>query len=91
MSDSAAIQKWRKKLAFLQAEEAKAVDPAQKFKVAEDIAEAKAKLAELGVIPVGRPHASPPRSYATPPPPSSAATRNWRSSTPRGTIPAPTS
>ena len=39
---------WRKKLAFLETEEAKAVDPAQKFKLQEDIAEAKAKIRELG-------------------------------------------
>ncbi len=33
MSNSAAIQMWQKKLDFLQAKEAKAVDPAQQFRV----------------------------------------------------------
>lgn len=45
---SPALPVWRKKLAFLEMEEAKAVDPAQKFKLQEDIAEAKAKIRELG-------------------------------------------
>ncbi|MCU0812262.1 MAG: TIR domain-containing protein [Thiobacillaceae bacterium] len=47
-SPSPALLVWRKKLAFLETEEAKAVDPAQKFKLQEDIAEAKAKIRELG-------------------------------------------
>ena len=38
---------WEKKLAFLQAEEAKAADPALKFELQQGIAEAKAKLEEL--------------------------------------------
>jgi tetratricopeptide (TPR) repeat protein len=38
---------WQDKLEFLLAEEAKAVDPAATFKIRQDIAEAKAKLAEL--------------------------------------------
>lgn len=47
-SPSPALSVWRKKLAFLETEEAKAVDPAQKFKLQEDIAEAKTKIRELG-------------------------------------------
>jgi hypothetical protein len=47
-SPSPALAVWRKKLAYLETEEAKAVDPAQKFKLQEDIAEAKAKIRELG-------------------------------------------
>ncbi len=42
-----AKQLWKEKLDLLLAEEAKAVDPSQKFKIAKDIAEARAKLAEL--------------------------------------------
>ena len=38
---------WRRKLAFLEAEEAKISDPSQRFTVAEQIREAKAKLADL--------------------------------------------
>ena len=47
MNPPSAKQLWQEKLDLLQAEEAKAVDPAQKFKIAKDIEEAKAKLAEL--------------------------------------------
>lgn len=47
-SSSPALLVWRKKLAFLETEEAKVVDPAQKFKLQEDIAEAKTKIHELG-------------------------------------------
>lgn len=47
-SSSPALLVWRKKLAFLETEEAKTVDPAQKFKLQEDIAEAKAKIREFG-------------------------------------------
>ncbi len=47
MSDSTAKQLWQEKLAFLQAEEPRAVDPEQKFKLKKDIAEARARLAEL--------------------------------------------
>ena len=39
---------WQKKLNSLQAAEALAVDPAEKFKLQQDIAEAKGKLQELG-------------------------------------------
>lgn len=42
-----ALQLWRQKLASLEIEEAKAVDPAQKFKIQQDITEAKAKIREL--------------------------------------------
>ncbi len=56
---SSAKQLWQKKLAFLQAAEAIAADPAQKFKLAEDIAEAKAKLVELE-----RPAPGPPDAAA---------------------------
>ncbi len=52
MSD--AYQLWREKLELLLAEEAKAVDPAQKFKIAKDIEEARAKLAELESAPRGK-------------------------------------
>jgi hypothetical protein len=38
---------WQDKLEFLLAEEAKAFDPAAKFKIQQDIAEARRKLAEL--------------------------------------------
>ena len=48
VSPSPALLVWRKKLAYLETEEAKAVDSAQKFKLQEDIAEAKAKIRELG-------------------------------------------
>jgi len=47
MSDDAR-ELWEKKLAFLQAEEAKVADPALKFELQQGIAEAKAKLEELG-------------------------------------------
>jgi hypothetical protein len=47
-SPSSALQAWEQKLALLQTEEAKAVDFAQKFKIQQDIAEAKAKIRELG-------------------------------------------
>ncbi len=47
MTISSAKRLWQEKLAFLQAEEAKAVVPGQKFELAQDLAEAKAKLAEL--------------------------------------------
>ncbi len=47
MSD--ALETWRRKLAYLQQQEAVAADPAQKFGLAEQIAEAKAKIAELQV------------------------------------------
>ena len=47
-SPRSALPVWRQKLASLEIEEAKAVDPAQKFKIQQDIAEAKAKIRELG-------------------------------------------
>ena len=47
MSESLAIKEWREKLEFLQAEEAKVVDPDQKFRLSKLIKEAKAKLSEL--------------------------------------------
>ena len=57
MSDAHRL--WREKLDFLLAEEAKAFDPAQKFKLAKEIEEARARLAELeggaGVPPQGTP------------------------------------
>ncbi len=43
-----ALTVWQEKLATLEIEEAKAVDPAQKFKIQQDIVEAKAKIRELG-------------------------------------------
>ncbi|MEN6490291.1 MAG: hypothetical protein ABFD66_15665 [Smithella sp.] len=42
-----ALNVWRNKLDFLQVEEAKASDPTQKFSIAEQIKEAKSKIAEL--------------------------------------------
>lgn len=46
-SPQSALQLWRQKLASLEIEEAKAVDPAQKFNIRQSIAEAKAKIREL--------------------------------------------
>ena len=48
MSHESARDVWRKKLEFLLKEEAKVSDSGQKFKLQEEIAEAKAKLKELG-------------------------------------------
>ncbi|HYX29534.1 MAG TPA: tetratricopeptide repeat protein [Pyrinomonadaceae bacterium] len=45
---SPALAIWQKKLAFLQAEEAKASDADQKFSIQERIEEAQAKIRELG-------------------------------------------
>ena len=42
-----AIDTWQEKLEFLQVEEATASDPAQKFQLRKQIAEAKEKIAEL--------------------------------------------
>jgi len=42
---------WRKKLDFLLSEEAKAFDPAAKFKIQQDIEEARQKIRELGAQP----------------------------------------
>lgn len=47
-SSQPALQTWREKLTLLEIEEAKAADPSQKFKIQQDIAEAKAKIRELG-------------------------------------------
>jgi hypothetical protein len=47
MSDPSAKELWQEKLNSLQAAEALAVDPAEKFKIGKDIAEAKRKLQEL--------------------------------------------
>ncbi|MDS4040131.1 MAG: hypothetical protein RKP20_03045 [Candidatus Competibacter sp.] len=47
-SSPSALQIWRQKLASLEIEEAKAVEPTLKFKIQQDIAEAKAKIRELG-------------------------------------------
>ena len=52
MSASGAVRIYREKLEFLLAEEAKAVDSAQRFKLRQDIAEVRAKIEELGG-PVG--------------------------------------
>jgi hypothetical protein len=48
MSVTSAKELWQEKLNSLQAAEALAVDPAEKFKIGKDIAEAKRKLQELG-------------------------------------------
>ena len=45
---SPALQTWQKKLEYLLVEEAKAADAAAKFKIQQDIEEARQKLAELG-------------------------------------------
>ena len=45
---SSALAIWREKLAFLQVEEAKAVDPDQKFRLRKLIQEAEQKIRELG-------------------------------------------
>ena len=45
---SPALAIWQKKLAFLQSEEAKAADAAQKFSIQQSIEEAEAKIRELG-------------------------------------------
>ena len=47
MSDPSAKELWQEKLNSLQAADALAVDPAEKFKIGKDIAEAKRKLQEL--------------------------------------------
>ena len=47
-TQSSAIQLWKQKLQFLEIEEAKVVDPPSKFKIQQDIAEAKRKIIELG-------------------------------------------
>jgi hypothetical protein len=47
-STQPALAAWRQKLALLQIEEAKVVDPAHKFKIQRDIDEAQAKIRELG-------------------------------------------
>jgi hypothetical protein len=44
---SDALSTWRRKLEFLQREEARASDPAQKFTLAEEIEEAIAKITQL--------------------------------------------
>ena len=46
-SPQSALQLWREKLAILETEFAKAADSAQKFKIQQDIDEAKAKIREL--------------------------------------------
>src|SRR5262249_28228767 len=46
-SSSPALAIWRKKLEFLQAEEAKAADAEQKFSIQQRIEETKAKIREL--------------------------------------------
>jgi|GEM_PF-2080794 len=45
---SPALAIWQKKLTFLQSEEAKAADAAQKFSIQQSIEEAEAKIRELG-------------------------------------------
>jgi tetratricopeptide (TPR) repeat protein len=47
MSNDAARETWQRRLDFLLAEEATAVDSAQKFKLREEIAEARARLNEV--------------------------------------------
>jgi hypothetical protein len=45
---SEALRLWQKKLAFLQAEEAKTADAEQRFSIQQRIEEAQAKIQELG-------------------------------------------
>jgi hypothetical protein len=52
---SQAINTWREKLEFLQQQEAILADPAQKFAIAKQINEAKAKIAELEASAGGSP------------------------------------
>lgn len=47
-SPESALDTWRKKLGFLETEFAKESDPANKFKIQQNIDEAKAKIRELG-------------------------------------------
>ncbi len=47
-SHSSALVIWQKRLAFLQAEEAKAADAAQKFSIQQGIDDARTKIRELG-------------------------------------------
>ncbi len=46
--ESGALKTWRRKLEYLRQQEAIATDPAQKFALAEQIEEARAKITELG-------------------------------------------
>ena len=48
---SEALRTWKNKLDYLQQQEATVADPAQKFALAEQIKEAKAKIAELEATP----------------------------------------
>jgi hypothetical protein len=50
--ESDALDLWRQKLDFLQQQEAVVADPVQKFALAEQIKEAKAKIAELEATPM---------------------------------------
>jgi len=52
---SQALDTWRKKLDYFQQQEAIVADPAQKFALAENIEEAKAKIAELEATTVPQP------------------------------------
>lgn len=47
-NDSGALSVWREKLNFLQIEEAKASNPAQKFEIRKQIEEAKERIQDLG-------------------------------------------
>ena len=48
MTESDAREIWKKKLDFLLAEEAKGVTGTEKFKLQQDVAEARSKLQKLG-------------------------------------------
>jgi len=56
---SQALDSWRKKLDSLQQQEAIVAEPAQKFALAEQINEAKAKIAELEATPLREPASEP--------------------------------
>ncbi|MDA1048967.1 MAG: SUMF1/EgtB/PvdO family nonheme iron enzyme [Planctomycetota bacterium] len=58
------IDKWRKKLEFLQGEEATASDPAQKFTLRKQIEEAQQKIAELEAV--NPPPSDPPTGTTRP-------------------------
>src|SRR5579871_4595854 len=69
MSEKKPIGAWKAKLEALQLAEASAADPAKKFELAQEIAEAKEKIAELengGAAAKSKAADSPPLYTATP-------------------------
>jgi hypothetical protein len=59
-----ALETWRKKLEYLQHQEAIVSDPAQKFTLAEQIEEAKARIAELEATTEGQSFSGPGSFHA---------------------------